>query len=85
MHTRCLPESIYKAYYPYVLDTFEAHGVRHHTQWYREFDFEPDDYGREEKLIIPLKESALMLVAALPLWVPIFCITKAGSKISYPT
>jgi len=80
MHGKCLPEWMYKAS-PYLLDVFEAHGVRHHTIWYKDFDYETDNIGREENLEIPLKETILMIVAALPLWAPIFLFSVYGGCI----
>jgi hypothetical protein len=84
MHRKILPESIYQRY-PYVLEVFKAHGVRHHTQWYREFDYEPDPVGREENLPIPMKESVLMLIAGSPLWAPIFFFSVQGGLIFLAT
>lgn len=77
MHSRCLPERLYEIS-PYVLDVYEAHGVRHHTKWYRQFDYETDPVGREENLEIPIKETTLMIVVALPLWAPIFFLVFGG-------
>ena len=80
MHRAGLPAWIYKAS-EYAIEVYQAHGVRHHTQWYREFDYEPDDCGRQENISIPMKETALMLVAASPLWGPIFWVSTFGGCI----
>lgn len=84
MHSRPLPARVYRAF-PYVLDAFEAHAIRHHARWYKEFDYEPDEIGREENLPIPLKETVLMLVAAFPLWAPIFWVSIYGGGIFLAT
>ena len=84
MHQKSLPESLYQSN-PYLLATFEAHGVRHHNVWYREFDYETDPVGREENLEIPLKESTIMLVVALPLWAPIFLVSTLGGCVFVAT
>jgi hypothetical protein len=84
MHGKPLPEWVYRAF-PYVLAAFEAHGIRHHRIWYRVFDYEPDPVGREENLPIPMKETVLMLVAAFPLWSPIFLVSIAGGSVFLAT
>jgi hypothetical protein len=84
MHRKKLPAWVYRQF-PYVLDAFEAHAVRHHTRWYREFDYEPDPVGRNENIPIPLKESLLMLVAAFPLWSPIFWVSTFGGCVFIAT
>lgn len=80
MHRKRLPAWVYKTS-AYMLEVFEAHGVRHHTQWYREFDYETDEVGRDENLGIPMKETLLMLVAAFPLWAPTFLFSTFGGCI----
>jgi len=84
MHGKPLPEWVYRTF-PYVLAAFEAHGIRHHRIWYRAFDHEPDPVGREENLPIPMRETALMLVAAFPLWSPIFLVSIAGGWVFLAT
>jgi hypothetical protein len=84
MHSKPLPEWVYPTF-PYVLAAFEAHGIRHHRTWYRAFDYEPDPVGREENLPIPMKETVLMLVAAFPLWSPIFLVSIAGGWVFLAT
>lgn len=80
MHRKGLPAWIYNASV-YAVEVFEAHGVRHHTKWYKEFDYEPDEVGRDENLSIPMKETVLMLVVAFPLWAPIFYFSTYGGCI----
>ncbi len=80
MHRKRLPAWIYNAS-PYLLQVFEAHGIRHHTRWYRAFDYEPDPTGREENLEIPMKETAVMVASAFPLWSPIFLFSIEGGCI----
>lgn len=80
MHRKSLPERFYQAS-SYILATFEAHAVRHHARWYKAFDYEPDQLGREENLNIPMKETILLLVSAFPLWAPIFLFSTYGGSI----
>lgn len=80
MHRKQLPAIFYQAV-PYLYEVFAAHAVRHHATWYKEFDYEPDAVGREENIPIPLKEFALLLIGAAPLWLPIFFISIYGGCI----
>jgi len=66
MHKKRLPKWVYRAS-PYILDVFEAHAVRHHATWYKEFDYEPDPVGREENLDIKWTETFVILACLLPL------------------
>ncbi|MGH8610571.1 MAG: hypothetical protein ACREYF_00615 [Gammaproteobacteria bacterium] len=84
MHDKPLPARVYEAS-PYLLDAFDAHAMRHHRKWYKAFDYEPDPRGREENLPIPMKETMLMLVAAFPLWSPIFLFSIRGGCIFLAT
>jgi len=65
MHRRRLPKWVYRMS-PYMLETFEAHAVRHHGKWYKEFDFEPDPAGREYNLDIKVGETVVMLLCLTP-------------------
>jgi hypothetical protein len=67
MHGRPLPQRWYRRL-PYLGDVFEAHALRHHGRWYRRFDHEPDPVGREENLAIRPLDTAMIVVAATPLW-----------------
>lgn len=84
MHSKRLPAWVYRTF-PYILQAYEAHGVRHHRIWYRSFDHEPDPVGREENLPIPMKETLLMLVGSFPLWYPIFLVSTSGGFVFLAT
>ena len=80
MHRKRLFNWLYKIF-PYLIDVFEAHAVRHHAHWYKEFDYEPDDYGRQENLDIKVTETVVMTVSTAPLWVWLFFISIPGGVI----
>ena len=67
MHMRRLPHLVYRLS-PYLLDVFEAHAVRHHLQWYKTFNYEPEPVGREENLDIRLVDTAAILTGSAPIW-----------------
>ncbi|MDQ7089261.1 MAG: hypothetical protein Q9M50_01240 [Methylococcales bacterium] len=67
MHHKKFPERVYDRM-PYLLEVFESHAVRHHSIWYRKFDYEPDPIGREENLEILLVDIFAMLLLTLPAW-----------------
>lgn len=65
MHRKRLPKWVYRVS-AYILETFEAHAIRHHGIWYKEFDYEPDPQGREFNLDITLSETLVMIVCLSP-------------------
>jgi len=66
MHRKRLPKAVYTAV-PYALALFTSHAVNHHAHWYREFDFEPDEFGKLENLNIGWQQTALILLGFGPL------------------
>jgi hypothetical protein len=80
MHRMRLPKWIYRAS-PYILETFEAHAVRHHRTWYKEFDHEPDPVGREENLDIKIGETVAILTCLLPIFGLLFWLSPLGGSI----
>jgi hypothetical protein len=84
MHRKRLFAGLYKIF-PYLVSVFEAHAVRHHSIWYKDFDFEPDDHGREENLDIKVTETVVMVVSTSPLWIPIFFLSTMGGCIFLAT
>jgi len=67
MHRKRLPKTVYQLW-PYITSIFEGHAVRHHAQWYREFDFEPDECGKRDNLRIRMVETFWILVGFAPLF-----------------
>lgn len=67
MHKCRLPAPVYRCV-PYLLRVFRAHAVEHHARYYREFDFEPDAFGREYNLEISIGATGAMFLSYLPLW-----------------
>jgi hypothetical protein len=84
MHRKQLFAILYKIF-PYLKAVFEAHAIRHHSIWYKDFDFEPDDHGRQENLDIKWTETVVMVVSTSPLWVPIFLFSISGGCIFLAT
>lgn len=80
MHRKRLPKWVYRAC-PYILDTFQAHAVEHHGIWYREFDYEPDDHGREHNLDIKIRHTIVMILALAPIFVPLIWFFPLGGTI----
>ncbi|MBI3650876.1 MAG: hypothetical protein HY231_07475 [Acidobacteria bacterium] len=80
MHRKRLFNALYKIF-PYLVSVFEAHAVRHHARWYKEFDYEPDDYGRQENLDIKVTETVVMTISTAPLWVWMFFVSISGGCI----
>ena len=84
MHRKRLFAWLYKVF-PYLSSVFESHAVRHHSIWYKDFDFEPDDHGRQENLDIKVVETVVMVVSTSPLWIPIFLFSTMGGCIFLAT
>ena len=80
MHRKRLPLWAYGRF-PYLLDVFEAHAVRHHARWYRQFDFEPDPIGRCDNIGFEWS-TTLRLVAGFALvWGPLAWWAPAGAVV----
>lgn len=77
MHRKRFPAAVYKAS-PYLLEIFVAHGVRHHSQWYREFDFEPNPAGKWDNILIRMTETRWLALSFMPMGLAI------GYFISWP-
>ncbi len=84
MHRKRLFGWLYKIF-PYLMSVFEAHAVRHHSIWYKDFDYEPDDHGRQENLDIKVTETVVMVLSTVPLWLPIFYFSILGGSIFMAT
>ena len=80
MHKKRLPKWVYRASH-YLLDVFEAHAVRHHATWYKEFDHEPHPQGRQENLDIKWTETVVILSSLLPMFVFLFWKFPLGGTI----
>ena len=74
MHGKNLPKFIY-GISPYIIEVFEAHAIRHHAHWYREFDFEPDPEGRHDNILLRPIETILALILFAPVVVLFFVIS----------
>jgi hypothetical protein len=81
MHRKRLPKFVYRVA-PYLLGIFEAHAVRHHAQWYREFDFEPDEYGRLENLHIGWTETFWILLGFSPIIALVMWLLPVAGTLS---
>ncbi len=68
MHKKSFLKSVYRIA-PYLLEVFESHAVRHHSIWYREFDYEPDPLGRQENLKVLFIDVLAMLLLTSVIWV----------------
>jgi hypothetical protein len=55
---------------------FREHAVLHHGHYYKEFDHEPDDYGRDLNLHLSLSRG---LVRTLPIWVALSFVSIPGA------
>lgn len=84
MHRKRLPAWVYEKS-AYFLDTFEAHAVRHHRTWYKEFDFEPNPEGREDNLDIKIGETAVVLLAFTPFYILITWLSPVTGIILIAT
>lgn len=82
MHRKRLPEWVYRKS-AYFLETFEAHAIRHHRTWYKEFDHEPDPHGREENLDIKFAETLFVLVAFSPILGTFIWLSPLGGSIVF--
>ncbi len=70
MHKKNFPESVYTLM-PYLIEVFESHAVRHHSIWYRKFDYEPDPIGKEENLRILWLDVFAMIFVTSVVWLPL--------------
>lgn len=84
MHKKNFPESVYKVA-PYLLEVFESHAVRHHTIWYRKFDYESDPVGKEENLRILWVDIFAMLLLTSVVWLPLMWFDVIGGVIFVST
>lgn len=80
MHRKRFPKWVYRMS-PYILRTFEAHAVEHHSTYYHEFDHEPDPYGREHNLDIKVGETVAILSTLCPIFALIFWFSPLGGSI----
>lgn len=80
MHRKRFPKWVYR-FSPYILETFEAHAVRHHGQYYDEFDHEPDPAGREYNLDIKVGETVTIVICLAPVFALIFWLSPLGGSI----
>lgn len=80
MHKKRLPKWVYRMS-PYILETFEAHAIRHHGIYYKEFDYEPNPEGREYNLDIKVGETVTMLAAVSPFLIAMLWFWPLGGGI----
>ncbi len=83
MHVRALPRFVYRLV-PHLAFLLREHAVLHHSTFYREFDHEPDEVGRELNIVIGPREIAGMSLFVVPVLAviallasPIFAVTFA--------
>lgn len=60
---------------------FEAHAVRHHSIWYRQFDFEPDPEGRYDNIELRLEDMMKIFLFLIPLNFLFFIISPVAGLI----
>jgi hypothetical protein len=70
MHVRKFPKSWYKKL-PWLDIAQRDHHVLHHCTYYKEFDYEPDDEGRELNLRIGWAERFGIAGCSIPFLIPI--------------
>lgn len=84
MHLKRFPKWVYDRS-PYLLETFVAHTTRHHHQWYKDFDHEPDPEGREDNLDIKIGETVAIMVTLAPIFALILWLSPLGGSILLAT
>jgi hypothetical protein len=80
MHMKILPKEMY-AKFPYLSTVFEAHAVRHHLKWYKQFNHESDPIGKEENLKILLIDTAVVLIVIAPILSVVALFSPEGAII----
>ncbi len=66
MHKKFLPGWVYTKF-DQLQEIWEAHAVRHHGIWYREFDFETHPEGIHDNIEFRLVDTATIFILVLPL------------------
>lgn len=80
MHKRRLPKWAYRVW-PYIMEIYEGHAVRHHGIWYRDFDFEPHPDGRHDNIDIRLVETAWLFLAFAPIMLVFFAVSPIAGVV----
>ncbi|MBD2136916.1 hypothetical protein H6F32_04775 [Anabaena sp. FACHB-1237] len=74
MHKKTLPKWFYKKY-PIFEDIFEGHAIRHHGIWYRDFDFEPNEAGRNDNIRFRTLDVIIIMTCLLPINALFFAVS----------
>ena len=80
MHDKKLPEGVYERN-PYLLEVYTAHAIRHHREYYKEFDYEPDAVGKTFNLLIARSDRVIITVLLIPLFLLLLWVAPIGAVI----
>jgi hypothetical protein len=74
MHKKSFPNWFYKKW-PYIFQIYEGHAIRHHGQWYRDFDFEPNEAGQLDNIFITTIETIWLFLLLSPAILAFFLVS----------
>lgn len=80
MHKKVLPSWVYKKW-DYMGEVYDAHAVRHHGVWYRDFDYESNPAGRTENIELRLVETLWLLVLMSPIIALLFAALPVAAVV----
>ncbi len=60
---------------------FHSHTHLHHGKYYKEFDYEEDEWGREHNLTIGWGQTMIILIFISPVLIPLFYFYPLGGTI----
>lgn len=81
MHRKSFPDWFYEKY-PLFKEIYEAHAIRHHAIWYREFDFETHPDGRYDNIEFRAFDTAVIFFFVSPL-ILLFFLASPLSGITF--